>query len=171
MLMSKNELSVEITQEKDTAVLQLLDSLKAELDFLRDLSIEDRKGLSKMGRKNVDLVERGYSHAVTRPQYLPSYISLEEYKKDIDLFTWLRKVEKELNLLSDKIKDTAILAEAEAYQTSRLYYNSVKAAAKAGDKEAEPIARDMAIHYKKKGASEEEPPQQTELQPQKQFQQ
>jgi len=68
MSMSTNELSVEITQEKDTAVQQLLDNLQAELDFLRDLSIKDRMRLVKMGRANVDFVGRGYRHADGNPE-------------------------------------------------------------------------------------------------------
>ena len=156
--MPTNELSVVVTQEKNDAVHQLLDSILAELDFLRDLSVEDRKGLVKMGRKNLDFVERCYRHAEGSPQYLVSFMAIEEFKKDIDYFRWLRDVERKLDLVADKVKDTAMLAEAEAYKASRLYYNSVKAAAKAGDEEAELIARDLGIHYKKQGASKTEKP-------------
>jgi len=150
MSMSTNELSVEITQEKDTAVQQLLDNLQAELDFLRDLSIKDRMRLVKMGRANVDFVGRGYRHADGNPEFLPSYMTLEEFKKDVDAAEWLRRLEKRLFMLLDKVKDTALLAESEAFKSARLYYNSVKAAARAGKTEAEPIARDLAIHYKRR---------------------
>jgi len=69
----------------------------------------------------------------------------------------MRKVEKKMGLISDKVNDTALLAEAEAFQTARLYYNSVKASARAGDEIAEDIARDMGVHYKRKRSSKEEP--------------
>lgn len=98
--MSTNELSVVITQEKNDAVHQLLGSILAELDFLRDLSVEDRKGLVKMGRKNLDFVERCYRHAEGSPQYLFSFMAIEEFKKDIDYFRWLRDVERKLFVLS-----------------------------------------------------------------------
>ena len=61
-------------------------------------------------------------------------------------------------MIADKVKDTAMLAESEAFKTSRLYYNSVKAAANAGDEEAEPIARDLSVHYKKLGVRYPEEP-------------
>jgi hypothetical protein len=156
--MSTNELSVEITQEKDAAVQQLIDNLLAELDFLVDLGVDDRRRLAKMGRKNVDFVDRGYRHAEGTPRFLPSYITLEEFKKDVDFSGWIRKLEKKLDMIADKVKDTAMLAESEAFKTSRLYYNSVKAAANAGDEEAEPIARDLAVHYKKLGVRYPEEP-------------
>ena len=153
--MSTNELSVEITQEKDDAVNQLLDNLFAELDFLRDLSAKGRQRLVKMGRSNVDFVNRGYRHAEGSPQFLLSNITLEEFKKDIDLGAWLRKLEKRLDMLSDRVKDTAMLAESEAFKTARVYYGTVKIAAKAGSEEAEPIARDLSIHYRKQGVSQD----------------
>jgi hypothetical protein len=159
--MSTNKLSVEITQEKDTAVQQLLDSVQGELDFLIDLSVDDRKRLFKMGRRNVDFVNRGLKHLEGSPQFIPPYMSLEEYRKDVDTSTWLRKVEKRLDEISDMVKDTAMLAEAEAYQAARLYYKSVKAAARAGDEGAEQIVRDLAVHFKKMNPykSQETPPQ------------
>ncbi len=156
--MSTNKLSVVVTPEKDTIVLQLLDNLLAELAFLLLLAIEDRMRLVKMGRKDVDFVYRGFKHAAGTPVYLPSYVSLEEFKRDVDLSTWLRKVEKKLDLIATKVKDTALVAESEAFQAARLYYNSVKAAAKAGDEEAEKIAIELAKHYKKKFIATEENP-------------
>ena len=83
--MSTNKISVEITQEKDTSVNQALDTLASELDFLVDLTVEDRKGLAKMGRKNLDIVSRSFQHAEGNPQFLPAYMPLEEFKKDVCL--------------------------------------------------------------------------------------
>jgi hypothetical protein len=151
--MPTNKLSVEITQEKDTAVQQLLDSVQGELDFLIDLSVEDRKRLSKMGRRHVDFVMRGLKHVEGSPQFIPPYMSLEEYRKDVNFSAWLRKVEKRLGEVLDMVKDTAMLTEAEAYQSARLYYKSVKAASEAGNEGAEQVVRDLAVHFKKLGAS------------------
>jgi len=151
--MSTNLLSVEITQEKQDAVTQLLDNVFTELDFLIDLSAKGRQRLVKMGRSHVDFVVRGYRHAEGTPQYFPGFVNLTDFKNDIDLGVWLRRVEKRLDMLLDKVKDTAMLAESEAFKVARVYYKSVKAAALAGSEEAEPIARDLSIHYRKQGVS------------------
>jgi len=148
--MSIEKLSFVVTPEKDTIVQQVVDNLSAELDFLLLLAIEDRMGLTKMGRRDVDFVYRTFKHASGTPVYVPPFVSLEEFKKDVDLSTWLRKVEKKLDLIITKVRDTALVSESEAYQSARLFYNSVKAAAKAGDEEAEKITRELAVHYKKK---------------------
>ena len=52
--------------------------------------------------------------------------------------------------------------ESEAYTSARVFYKSVKAAAKEGTEDAERIAKDLAYHYKKrssnnKGEEEEQP--------------
>ena len=151
--MSTNLLSVEITQEKQDAVTLLLDNLFAKLDFLGDLSAKERQRLVKMGRCHADFVTRGYRHAEGTPQFVPGFVNLTDFKNNIELGAWLRRVEKSVDLLIDKLKDTAMLAESEAFNFARLYYKVVKAAAKAGSEEAEPIARDLSIHYRKQGVS------------------
>lgn len=153
--MSTNQVSIVIAPEKDTIVQQILDNLSAELDFLLLLTDEDRRDLSKMGRRDLDFVYRAFKHASGTPVYLPPYVLLEEFKKDTDFSTWLRKVEKKIDLILTKVRDTALVSESEAYKSARLYYNSVKAAAKAGDEEAEKITKELAVHYKKKIESPE----------------
>lgn len=147
--MSTNDLSVEITQVKSDAVDQLLNDLLVELDFLRDLTLKSKRRLVKMGRRNVDFVNRSLRHAVGSPQFLPSFSPLEEFRKDIDLAAWLRNMEKRLDLLADKVKDTALLAESEAFSAARYFYSAVKAAARVGSAEAEAIVKDLKVHYKR----------------------
>lgn len=156
--MLTEKLSVVVTPEKDTVIQQLLDNLLTEMAFLILLAIEDRRRLAKMGRRDLDFVYRAYKHASGSPTYTPPYVALEEFKKDVDLSTWLRKIEKKMGLIFFKVKDTALIAESEAYQTARLYYKSVCAAANAGDEEAEKIVIEMAKHYRKKSSSDEEEP-------------
>ena len=154
--MPTNKVSVKISPEKSTAITQLLDNLTVEFDFLVGLLSQDRKGLAKMGRKHLDLVERSLKHAENKPEYLPNYIPLEEFKKDVELYGWLRQVEKRLILLANNLKATAMLAESEAYETARIYYNGAKLAARGGDENAEVIASDLAVHFKKKTADKKE---------------
>lgn len=160
--MATNVISLEVTQEQATEVDRLLKEIETRLGPLVDLTFAARKHLAKMGRRNVDFVDRGYRHAEINREYLTGKIPYEEFKKDVDLAGWLRIVEKKLALIFNKVKDTAILAEAEAYRAARLYYNAARAAARAGDEVAEQIARDMSIHYRKKRSPNEEiPPPET----------
>lgn len=157
--MSNNVLSMEVTQEQVDNVDNLLVELNAGLGSLVELTIAARRSLVKMGRKNVDFVNRSYRNALINPAYLTGKVSLAEFKKDMDLAEWLRKVEKKLSMIFSKVKDTAILAEAESYQAARLYYNAVKAAARTGDEVAEKISRELSIQYRRaKLPTDEVPP-------------
>ncbi len=156
--MSKNKVSVKITPEKVAAVNDLLDKLTGEFDFTVGLVSQDRKGLPKMGRKHLDLVDRSLKYAENKPEYLPNYLPLEEFKKDIDLYGWLRQVQKKLGLLSNNLKTTSMVAESEAYETARIYYNNAKLAARGGDENAEVIANELAVHFKKKSKKENTTP-------------
>lgn len=156
--MSTNVISIEVTQEQTNEVERILDDLSAKLAMLKELTLDDRKRLAKMGRKHVDFVDRSYRHAEINPGYLTGAIPFVEFKKDYQLSTWLRLVEKKLGLISNKVKDSAMQAEAEAYQTARLYYTSVKAAAKAGDEIAGPIDRDLSPHFQKQTKAKVENP-------------
>jgi len=156
--MNNNLMSLQVSQELVDEVDRLLKDLEVRLSPLSELTIAEQRRLTKMGRKNVDFVERGYRHADISRDYLIGKISFEEFKKDVDLGKWLRIVEKKMGMIASKVKSTAILAEADAYRAARLYYNAAKAAARAGDVLAEPIARDMSIHYRKKKSAQDETP-------------
>jgi cellulose biosynthesis protein BcsQ len=154
--MKTNVVNLEMSQQEVDDVERLLNELEARLSPLSELTIAERVRLVKMGRKNVDFVNRGYRHAEINREYLIGKIPFEDFKKDVDLGKWLRIVEKKMGLISSKVRDSAVLAEADAYRKARLYYNAAKAASRAGDELAEQIARDLSIHYRRKKAPQDE---------------
>lgn len=153
--MSKNTISFEVSEEKDTAIQTSFETLSNELGFLIELSDKENRRLCKMGRKNLDFVHRSLQHAQTSPGYIPPFVSLEEFVKDVNLASYLRKFEKNLTILTEKVRSTATLAEAEAFRAGRLYYSTAKTAAGAGDEEAETVVKDLAVHFKDLGPKKE----------------
>ena len=70
----------------------------------------------------------------------------------------------QVRIFSLKKKDFACPFKAcpfKFYQTARLYYKSVKAAADAGDEAAEQISRDLAVHFKTRGSRKDNTPPET----------
>jgi hypothetical protein len=160
--MSSNKISEEITSEVEAQIIQSLREMYDQhMPFLKVLDGDERRRLSKYSRKYAEFVDRSLEHAMSNPEFLPSFLPLEEFKKDIDLKNGLRRIRAELNLLDEKIKDTIILVSSEAYQNARLFYNTVKAAARAKEGDAVTIAKDLAYHFKGKKSdtneNEEEP--------------
>jgi hypothetical protein len=154
--MTLNKISAEIPQETENQIIQQIKDAKTALAFMVALSSEERVRLAKLSRGHVDFVDRSLIHAQANPQYLPSYVSLEEFAKDMELKNSLHRIRTELNALAQRINDTILVVESEAYQTARLFYKSVKAASKEGAEDAERISKDLSYHYKKKRSSKTE---------------
>jgi hypothetical protein len=149
-----NKISAEVPQEQETQALQYVKDIKSLLPFLIGLNMEERIRMAKLSRGRVDMVDRSLIHAVTTPEYLPSYASVAEFKKDVDLRKCLHRIAVEVNSLADNINDTLLQVESEAYRTARLFYKSVKAAASEGAEDAERIAKDLSYHFKRKPTGE-----------------
>ena len=146
-----NKISAAVSQEQESQVINLLKEARAILAFLVSLTSNVRIRLSKLSRSRVDLVDTSLIEAKTNPKHVPGYFTLEEFIRDVELKRSLHRIRAELEYFTERIDDTILLVEAEAYRKSRLFYNSVKAAGKAGEEDAERIAKDLSYHYKKLG--------------------
>ncbi|MGD2090915.1 MAG: hypothetical protein PVH61_32375 [Candidatus Aminicenantes bacterium] len=151
--MNLNKISAVITQEQETQIKQLIKNARKILSFLVNLSSEERIKKTKLSRGRVDFVNTSLVHARGNPKYFPGYIDLEEFAKDVELKDILLRIRAELKSFTERIDDTILLVGSEAYQAARLFYKSVKAAAKEGAEDAERIAKDLAYHYKNQGTS------------------
>jgi len=152
--MKLNKISAEIPQEQETQVIQYVKDIESLLPFLIGLNSKERMRLAKLSRKRVDMVDRSFIHATSIPRYLPSFVTLEGFKQEVDLRDCLQRIAAEVDSLKGKIDDTILQVGSEAYRSARLFYNTVKAAAREGAEDAERIAKDLSYHYKWKTTSE-----------------
>ncbi len=149
--MSINKIDLDITPEKETAVETLVQSLETEMALLATVSVEQKRRMSKMGRSNLDFVERGLQYMKNNAAYITPNISIDAHERDFKLFKWLREVEKRLELVLGKINDSAFLAESDVYKNTLLFYRTVNGVGKAGDGVAQSIARDLGAQYRRPG--------------------
>jgi len=150
-----NKISAVITQEQESQVIKLFKEARTILGFLVSLTSIVRIRLAKLSRGRVDFVDTSLVEAKTNPEYVPGYFTLEEFVEDVRLKDSLHLIRAELESLAERIDDTILLVETEAYRKSRLFYKSVKAAGKAGEEDAERIAKELAYHYKGQGPSKD----------------
>ena len=150
MLKKINEV---ITQEQESKVIDLFKEARSQLGFLVNLNSIDRIRMAKLSRGRVDFVDTAVVEARANPVYLPAYLTLEEFIADVELKDSLHRIRAEAQSLTERIDDTLLLTETEAYRKSRLFYNSLKAAGRAGEEDAERVAKDLAYHFKGQGPS------------------
>jgi hypothetical protein len=155
--MQLNRISAEIPQDVEDLLVQDLDEIRNRLPFLIDLSVEERIAMPKSSRKLVDFIDTGLLQAKTHPNYLPSFVDINEFEKDVKARKSLRRIYETLNAFTDRVRDTLMVLESEAYLAARVLYKTAKAAAKEGAEDAERIVKEMSFHYKRAHYSEMEP--------------
>lgn len=153
--MSVNKISAAVPQDAENSVIQKVKEVRELLPFLIDLPKDERLRMSRLSRRYVDFVDRGLLHAKAHPHYMPPFLSIDEFSKDVELKNCLHRILAEVDSLSERLRDTVLQVESEAYTSARVFYKSVKAAAKEGAEDAERIAKDLAYHYKKRSSKQE----------------
>jgi hypothetical protein len=143
----ENKISLDIPPATLTTVLTALGTVKQSLSFLQSLTPDDRLSMPKMGDKTLAFVKKAYDYAKANPTLVPSYISLEEMRKDIETTEKLRTVYILVQELESRIDDSMLLAGSEAYMAALSFYTSVKAAAKTNIPAAKPIAEELSSRF------------------------
>ncbi len=155
--MQLNRISAEIPQDVEDLLVLDLEEMRKRLPFLIDLSIEERIAMPKSSRKLVDFIDTGLLQAKTHPNYLPSFVDINEFEKDVKVRKSLRRIYEALNAFTERVRDTLMVVESEAYLAARVLYKTAKAAAKEGAEDAERIIKEMSYHYKRAHSAEVEP--------------
>jgi hypothetical protein len=151
--MKLNKISAVVPPEQETQVIKHIKDAKVNLDFLVNLNSQQRIRMAKLSRGRVDFVDTSSIHMQSNPEYLPVYVNFEEFVKDVELKNSLHRILVEVKAFGERLTDTIMQVESEAYRASRLYYKSAKAAALEGAEDAERIVRDLSYHHKRMGSS------------------
>ena len=144
-----NKISLDISPATLTTVSTALGTVKQSLSFLQSLTPDDRHSLPKMGDKTLAFVKKAYEYAKLNPTLVPSYISVDEMRKDIETVEKLHSVYVLINELESRLDDSMLLAGSEAYMAALSFYTSVKAAAKSNIPASKPIADDLGARFVK----------------------
>jgi len=89
-----------------------------KLDFIINLSNDERQGLPKMGNNRYAFVKKAIQLANENPDVFPGYFDLAELQKDFDLFDALIEVGIPVRQMFEKIEDTRLAVSSEAYKTA-----------------------------------------------------
>jgi hypothetical protein len=148
---TRNQLSISIPEETIAAVLENLQNCKNLLDpYVLALTPEERQSILKMGDKTVATVLKTKDYVVSNPQFVPSYMNVEEFVADATVVNQLTPITNLATQLSRNVEDTIMVAGSEALQEALLYYGQVKEAASKGIPSAEPIYDDLKQRFAKK---------------------
>lgn len=146
-----NKVSFNLTDDEKKKFKNAIEVLKELLPKLETLSPDERRELPKMGEKTVSFVLRALEYCSQNPEFVPQYLDVNEFKKDVDLVVELRALEQPLRQLVDAIEDSMMLSGSEAYQGGLLYYSSVRTAMKMKVPQSETIYDDLSSRFPGRG--------------------
>ncbi len=142
-----NKVSAEIPTADLAAMITSINSIKDKLPFLIALLPDEKREMAKVGDKTVAFIMKALEYAQTTPTFVPTFLSVTEFAKDVKIITDLLKVFRPLQQLTTNLEDTIMQANTEAYHAALTYYSTVKGAMKAGEPNAKIIHEDLAERF------------------------
>ncbi len=144
----QNQISLSIPVEQEQAILAKIEELKALLPTgLITLTEEEKHAMPKMGDKTVAFVEKCIDSAARNAAVLPSFVNLDELKKDFNSHQALNHIIRALNQVAAPLFDSALLAGSEAYTASLSIYNLAKDAGHRDVPGAKEIASELSARF------------------------
>ena len=136
-----------VIDEQKATVLSAISAIEGDLDFLINLTPQERQTLPKMGNATQSFVSKSLEIAANNPQFVPPYVDLPAMQRDYELAARLQGIEMQIASLLEKVSDTNLAAGSEAYVTALTLYNSIKAAAKVNVPGAKALASELAERF------------------------
>jgi hypothetical protein len=144
-----------ITDEDFNAIKQKIVELETQVSaFAIELHIDNKPSLGILGDRSIPFTEHTFMLATERPEILPKYVDMEEFKKDIDLYKKCKELLKLVEIVHERIMDTHIAAGADAFSSARKIYNNVKNLVKINAPGVSVIYDELKKRYKKSKSNE-----------------
>jgi hypothetical protein len=143
-----NRVSADIPASVVTEVTNHLNAVRTLLEpYLEVLTPDERKTMAKMSDKTIAFVTKAEGYTKTNPEFVPSFMELPEFYKDMTLVLLLKPMLDIAEQIASNIDDTTMLGGSEAYMAALLYYASVKMAAKTNQPGAKVIYEDLSMRF------------------------
>ena len=148
--MKQDYVSYVITEEDFTAIKQKITELEAKVTgFAIELHIDNKRRMGILGDRSLPFTDHTYMLATERKDFVPPYVDMEEFKKDLDLYKKCKEVLKMLEIVHEKVIDTYIAAGSDAFSAARKIYNHVKGLVKVNIPGASVIYDELKKRYRK----------------------
>ena len=156
---TSNQIHVEIPETVITLVKGKLNECKVALaPFMQGLTADERRDLFKMGDKTVATVQKTQSYVETNPEFIPAYMDVREFNRDVTVVNQLKPIEDLVQQLGVDVSDTRMLAGSEALQQALFYYGQVREADSKGVPSSRAIYEDLQPRFARRRAKPSENP-------------
>ncbi len=150
-------INVVLTPETKDQILQGIAALKNMMPFLIKLSDTDRKALQMLDDGRKPFTQKAYDYASRNNAINPGTEMVLAGMHDLDLYTTLSAIEKDLLQLVEMVRDTKQLSGAESYEIARFIYMKAKMALKMKEPGMQTVVDELGKLYKQTPAAPSEP--------------
>ncbi|GAC1622575.1 MAG: hypothetical protein NVS9B10_06680 [Nevskia sp.] len=132
--------------------------IRERMPFLLTMTPTERRELPRLGEKSIGFDEKLEVHSHSNPEFLPSFMKIEEVDKDRALRRQMLQVEGLLSTLVEAVSDTLAIIGSEIWRADLAYYNNVQEALKRGVPGAKAIYDDLSTRFPRVGRPAVAPP-------------
>ena len=152
--MSYTNISAGLTPAQIAAINTAIASIKTNVNFLINLTKDERKTLSKMGDDGFSYVTKALDYAQNNTTILPQNFVLAEAQKDLKLANDLRPILQQVAQLAEGLDDTIMAAGIEAKDFADKFYEIAKIQNKINTPGMDIIVDDLGVFYEKAQAEQ-----------------
>jgi hypothetical protein len=127
--MMNQTIDATVTRQNMEDIVAALKTIREQLPLV-GLSVQERRQITKMGRKAQTFTVRALDMATQHNDIMPRHLNIAEARRDLALFEALNPILQAVNHLRELLEDTQMVAGSEAYAAARLAYNSAKVSGK-----------------------------------------
>jgi hypothetical protein len=136
-----------------TAIKTAITTINSKMPFLINLTVEEKKGLFKLGSKSADFVNDAALAAQNYPTILPPSFNTTEFIKDAELVKSMIEVKLLLDSICERVNDTLTAVGSEAMGESLDVYAYVQRAAESNTPGLKTVAEKLKERFKKNNLS------------------
>lgn len=123
----QNLVSAALTPAQVTAATTAIGTIRTNLPFLRNLTIEERRALPKMGPRSLAFVNQALLAAKANGGKLPASFDLPGFEADLALYNALGPIATQLTQLQELFDDTLLALTSDLYSEALEAYTYLKA--------------------------------------------
>jgi hypothetical protein len=150
---SNNRISVTIDEFALAQVKGAFQTINQHLPFLLGLGPEERQRMPKMNVANKQFVQDALMAIKNNEGLFPAYLNHIELGKDLKLYEQLDELVILSQQLTEKLRDTQILAGSEAYLSALVVYKMVGVSAQLGHPGMDTIYDQLSERFANQGPS------------------
>jgi hypothetical protein len=140
-----------LTQARMEGIMNLIRQLEQNLPFLEQLTPAERKGIYRKGDKQLEYIRTTLRYARQLPHLVPNYVDVGKLGHDLYIGEQLEAILTRVSSLVSKIEDTKMLFYEEAFESSRLIYQSFRNASQNNMKQASEAVDDLKQYFPRTG--------------------